>query len=99
MASLAQARLPLRQGQAGGGWPSEAAAKDGEVMCKKWDEAGYPPRCLGDVRTRNANIDRRWQLCERCEGTGNELFLSYRMCAQCRGTGRAHRKVTIEEQP
>ena len=26
--------------------------------------------------------------CDRCEGTGNELFSMYRRCSACGGTGR-----------
>jgi len=38
---------------------------------------------------RQACIERYgWRDCERCEGTGNELFSMYRCCSDCHGSGR-----------
>lgn len=42
-----------------------------------------------DYKTRNKNIIDGWELCERCDGTGNELFSMYGQCQDCQGSGRA----------
>ena len=41
----------------------------------------------GDYATRNANIEAKKMLCDRCGGTGNEFFTMYRKCQDCNGTG------------
>ncbi|HEC64872.1 MAG TPA: hypothetical protein ENI23_06255 [bacterium] len=61
-------------------------------MDKKWDVAGYPLTCVPDVITRNENIDAGFDLCERCEGTGNEFKFKFRRCTACGGTGKEQDK-------
>jgi DnaJ-class molecular chaperone len=40
-----------------------------------------------DERKRKQNIDKGLPLCDRCNGTGNELFGMYRACRDCGGSG------------
>ncbi len=48
----------------------------------------------GDIFQRDQNVKNDDALCDRCSGTGNELFSMYRQCTDCNGTGR----VTEEEE-
>ncbi len=54
---------------------------------KKWDVGQYPVYVQPDVSRRNRNIDLGNELCERCDGTGNELYSMYGRCRACDGTG------------
>lgn len=45
-----------------------------------------------DYKTKEENIDKGFELCERCVGTGNELFSMYRRCSDCNGTGKKTNK-------
>ncbi len=45
-----------------------------------------------DYDTRNQNVTNGKELCERCEGTGNEFMSMYRKCTDCMGTGIANPK-------
>ena len=47
----------------------------------------YPPHMQGDYVKRNQNIDDGRVLCERCNGTGNEVYSMYQKCVNCRGMG------------
>ena len=49
-----------------------------------------PPHMRPDFEKRNANIKNGRHLCERCEGTGNELMSKYRQCSDCLGKGHIH---------
>ena len=40
-----------------------------------------------DFHTRNENVKSLRTLCERCNGTGNELFSMFRECTACGGKG------------
>jgi len=40
-----------------------------------------------DYQRRNENVVKGLDLCERCDGTGNELYSMYKKCSQCSGTG------------
>ena len=46
-----------------------------------------------DQRTRDVNVDRirtsliSQELCDRCDGTGNQLYSMYQACEKCNGTG------------
>jgi len=40
-----------------------------------------------DYELRNANIEDGRELCKKCDGTGNELFMNFRKCGECDGTG------------
>ncbi len=51
------------------------------------DESEWPFHMRGDVRIHNKNILEGKDLCERCEGTGNEFFSMYHKCPDCNGTG------------
>ncbi len=55
---------------------------------KKRDIKEVPFHMRSDEQTRNDNIDAGNKLCERCGGTGNELFSMYRKCPKCNGTGK-----------
>lgn len=46
-----------------------------------------PFHMISDYITRNDNIQAGRELCDRCEGTGNELFSMLRVCTECRGEG------------
>ena len=46
-----------------------------------------PFRVRMDYDRRNRNVVEGRKLCERCEGTGNELFACYRECENCNGIG------------
>lgn len=54
---------------------------------EKWDVEQWPMHMRGDVHTRNQNIDKGKKLCERCTGTGNELYSMYKECKDCNGNG------------
>ena len=41
-----------------------------------------------DQRIRETNERAGWELCEHCEGTGNELLYMYRVCSSCGGSGQ-----------
>ena len=56
-------------------------------MAKKWDIEKYPHHMRMDIQTHNENIDNGKELCERCDGTGNELYSMYRKCKDCNGSG------------
>ena len=56
-------------------------------MDEKWDVKKYPAHMQMDARQRNTNIDAGEKLCERCQGTGNELYSMYHKCTACNGTG------------
>jgi len=47
----------------------------------------YEERQKGDVLRRNENERLGRKLCERCEGTGNQLFWMYQKCEKCGGLG------------
>lgn len=49
-------------------------------------ETGHAGRAQDEARRAQVPVGER---CERCEGTGNELFFMYRRCAACGGTGVA----------
>ena len=53
-----------------------------------------PVHMAMDYSTRNENISNNRKLCDRCDGTGNELFSMYRRCINCDG----HGFVIIEEE-
>jgi len=57
------------------------------MKAKKIDPEKFPLHMRGDAITRNDNIDKGEELCDRCEGTGNELFSMYMKCHACNGTG------------
>lgn len=40
-----------------------------------------------DQMTRKLNEKESKPLCERCKGTGNELYAMYRKCKACGGSG------------
>ena len=46
-----------------------------------------PMHMRGDYLKRNENISNNKELCENCDGTGNELYSMYRKCPKCNGTG------------
>lgn len=41
----------------------------------------------GDMFRRDELLALGLELCERCDGTGNELFSMYRRCSDCHGEG------------
>jgi len=46
-----------------------------------------PAHMAGDYYKRNNNILNERKLCDRCQGTGNELYSMYRKCTACNGSG------------
>lgn len=54
---------------------------------EKWNESDYPLHMRGDVLRRNDNLDQNKELCDRCDGTGNEFFSMYHKCPKCDGHG------------
>lgn len=56
-------------------------------MDKKLNPRKYPPHMRMDIERRNKNIDSGETLCERCSGTGNELYSMYSRCTECNGAG------------
>ncbi len=40
-----------------------------------------------DYERRNDNINKGFKLCQRCQGTGNQLYSMYQECKQCNGKG------------
>ena len=45
------------------------------------------PHMQGDYVKRNNNVKQGKLLCNRCDGTGNELFSMYKKCSECNGEG------------
>lgn len=60
-----------------------------ELMISKQDVPIPDSGMIQDMR----NAARIWgegkDLCDRCKGTGNELFAMYRRCEDCGGSGEA----------
>lgn len=54
---------------------------------EKQDKHEFPVHMWSDIITRNENIDAGRELCERCDGTGNEFYSMYSPCKDCNGTG------------
>ena len=48
-----------------------------------------------DIIKRDKNIADGFTLCDRCSGTGNQLFSMYQKCEKCDGTGRAKEQADI----
>ena len=48
---------------------------------------------VGDEVVRYKNIKNGKKLCDRCDGTGNELLWHYRQCQKCGGTGVEEQKA------
>lgn len=69
-------------------------AQHGEKKLVDLDTVPYRVRM--DYTIRNENILWGRELCERCEGTGNELFFAYRQCTFCEGRGYNPIKFTGE---
>ena len=62
----------------------------GGVMKKKpelWNPLAVPGHMRNDVLVRNENTKRGRTLCEKCQGTGNQLYSMYQACEDCNGTG------------
>ena len=59
---------------------------------KLWNELEWPGHMRPDVRTRNENITQKRKLCDRCQGTGNELMSMYHKCTKCNGNGYIEKK-------
>lgn len=53
-------------------------------ICK---EFGCAPSQWTDYKTLENNQKMGLSLCDRCKGTGNELFSMYRKCTDCEGKG------------
>ncbi len=48
-----------------------------------WHDRQKAIEVAGDVAASHGHLG----ICERCEGTGNELFSMYRKCSDCDGVG------------
>ena len=48
-----------------------------------------------DEIKRIYNKENGFKLCDRCSGTGNQLFSMYQKCEKCDGTGRAKEQADI----
>ncbi len=42
---------------------------------------------LQDQITRKINLARKRTICERCSGTGNEIYSMFKKCQECNGKG------------
>lgn len=51
------------------------------------DLSKIPPHMRSDYVTRNENIKAKKMLCDKCDGTGNQLLSMYQKCTDCNGTG------------
>jgi len=51
------------------------------------DLSSVPLHMRPDYSLRNLNIEKGRKLCEKCDGTGNEIFAHYRRCTICGGLG------------
>ena len=69
-------------------WVIERRKSQHNATDTKWDVDKYAPHQRVDAQTRNDNIDGGYELCKRCDGTGNELFSMYKKCSECGGSGR-----------
>jgi len=52
------------------------------------DPNKYPMHMRMDIVKRNSNITAGFELCDNCDGTGNELYSMYGKCPDCNGTGK-----------
>jgi len=55
---------------------------------------------VGDNERRQENVaavtaDSSLMLCDRCNGTGNELYAMYRACTNCGGVGVVDREFVV----
>lgn len=66
---------------------------------EKRDPSSVPFHMMGDEMRRNRNIDDGKRLCNRCDGTGNELFSMFKQCSVCKGTGEQPDVVTVWKCP
>ena len=48
-----------------------------------YNDALHAVQAKGEVALSNGQLG----LCERCEGTGNELYSMFRLCSSCDGEG------------
>ena len=55
-----------------------------------------PSHMARDYANRNDNLAGKKKLCDRCDGTGNELFSMYRKCHLCDGKGAIDQKKAGE---
>lgn len=46
-----------------------------------------PVHMQGDYVIRNENILHKRKLCDRCDGTGNQLLSMFQTCEKCDGKG------------
>lgn len=61
------------------------------VKVQMWITQGHHPNVALD-KYRASRI-RKAERCERCSGTGNELYFMYGRCRKCKGTGLAKEKA------
>ena len=61
----------------------------------KWNVESFHLHMQGDARRHNDNIDKGRELCDRCEGTGNQLLSMYQACEKCGGSGYLAEKRII----
>ena len=57
-----------------------------------WETDGYPLHIQRDMENHNDNFSEGMELCEKCEGTGNQLYSMYQKCDVCLGKGHMGRK-------
>lgn len=78
---LARDPVPRGVGVSPKPWP----IKERELALVDLDTV--PIRIRMDYARRNANIEAGAALCDRCDGTGNELYSMWRRCPECAGSG------------
>lgn len=52
--------------------------------CKRYK---CQPHQIGDYLIKERNEEEGRDLCDRCDGTGNELYSMYKKCTDCGGKG------------
>ena len=63
-----------------------------------WNVKEYPPHMQGDAQIHNENVKAGRELCDRCEGTGNQLLSMYQSCEKCGGSGFIKKPLKSEEE-
>ncbi len=67
----------------------DSELSDQELYVKIWEslDKNDISHMTQDEITRSINIFRGNPICERCTGSGNELFSMFRKCSDCGGDG------------